>query len=82
MPCIRSRNRSWAFHKVKNPEDIEFIKNSLSDRDFLGFIPYSEDFLQADRRGVSIIDTIGDDLRSTFEEILSKLTATAKSDSV
>ena len=65
-------------NKVKNPEDIEFIKNSLSDYDFLGFVPYSEDFLQADRRGVSIVDTIGDDLRSTFEDILSKLTATAK----
>ena len=69
-------------NKVKNPEDIEFIKNSLPDCDFLGFIPYSEDFLQADRRGVSIVDTIGDDLRSTFEEILTKLATTAKGGSL
>jgi len=60
-------------NKIKRAEDIEFIKNSLSGCYFTGFIPYSEDFLLADRRGVSIIDAISDDLRSTFEGILSTL---------
>jgi len=60
-------------NKVKSPEDMEFIRKSLSDYEVVGFIPYSEDVLQADRQRVSIIDTISDELRATFEEIVSRL---------
>lgn len=38
-------------NKVRNKSDKEYLKNSLPDFNFLGFIPYHQDFIEADING-------------------------------
>lgn len=45
-----------AASKIKNEEDIEFIKARIPEEDILGFVSYSEQIIAADRAGLSPFD--------------------------
>ncbi|SFB34065.1 CO dehydrogenase maturation factor [Acetitomaculum ruminis DSM 5522] len=43
-------------NKVRNEKDEEFIKSKIPAEDFLGFIHYNEDVIDADRQGLAPYD--------------------------
>ncbi len=43
-------------NKVRGPEDEAFIKSRIPDEDFLGFIHYNSEVIDADRKGISPYD--------------------------
>ncbi len=43
-------------NKIRNPKDELFLREHLSDFDFLGFIPYDEALIEADLNGISPFD--------------------------
>ncbi|MEG0912928.1 MAG: carbon monoxide dehydrogenase accessory protein CooC [Oscillospiraceae bacterium] len=52
-------------NKIRGAEDEDFIKSRIPAEDFLGFIHYSTDVIDADRRGISPFDVSS----STVDEI-------------
>ncbi|MEG2677154.1 MAG: AAA family ATPase, partial [Oscillospiraceae bacterium] len=52
-------------NKIRGAEDEDFIKSRIPTEDFLGFIHYSTDVIDADRRGISPFDVSS----STVDEI-------------
>ncbi len=60
-------------NKVTGKEDEAFIRDSLAGHEILAMLPYSEAIRQADRDGVSALDTADEALRTKFEEIYSKI---------
>ncbi|MEG1062020.1 MAG: carbon monoxide dehydrogenase accessory protein CooC [Oscillospiraceae bacterium] len=52
-------------NKIRGAEDEDFIKSRIPAEDFLGFIHYSTDIIDADRRGISPFDVSS----STVDEI-------------
>ncbi|MDI6605021.1 MAG: carbon monoxide dehydrogenase accessory protein CooC [Thermoanaerobacteraceae bacterium] len=53
---IKIKNIFVVFNKVRNKEDIEFLKSNIKD-EFLGFISYDQNIIKADLEGVSPFDT-------------------------
>jgi CO dehydrogenase maturation factor len=51
------RQVSVVANKVRGAEDEEFLKKSVPEADFLGFIRYNNEVASADREGVSPFDT-------------------------
>jgi len=47
-------------NRVRSPEDREFIAATLSDHRILGYLPYSDLALEADRRNVAVFDAAPD----------------------
>ena len=43
--------------KVRDDNDVEYLKSRIPEEDFLGFISYNEEVIEADRKGVSPYDT-------------------------
>jgi CO dehydrogenase maturation factor len=43
-------------NKVRGSKDEAFLKKHLSDFDILGFLPYTEDLIEADLNGASPYD--------------------------
>jgi CO dehydrogenase maturation factor len=43
-------------NKIRNEKDEEFIKSKIPAEDFLGFIHFDEDVVDADRQGSSPFD--------------------------
>jgi CO dehydrogenase maturation factor len=43
-------------NKIRGPKDQEFLKNHLSDFEFIGFLPYDDALIEADLNGVSPFD--------------------------
>ena len=41
-------------NKVRNQGDRDFITQELSDLEILGFIPFADSIIEADRRGISV----------------------------
>ena len=44
-------------NKIRGQKDQDFLEKHLSDFDFLGFIPYDGDLIEADLEGISPYDT-------------------------
>ena len=44
-------------NKIRGQKDQDFLEKHLSDFDFLGFIPYDSDLIEADLEGISPFDT-------------------------
>ena len=59
--------------KIKRPEDEKFIQDAFPAHDIFGFIPYSDQILQSDRAGISVIDSLPEDLMNHFNNILQRL---------
>jgi len=60
-------------NKVMGPEDEDFIRDAFPENEFIGIIPYREEFRRADRDGISVLDGLPDDLLLRFEDILKNL---------
>lgn len=45
-------------NKVRNKSDKEYLENSLHDFTFLGFIPYHQDFIEADIKGLQAFESV------------------------
>jgi CO dehydrogenase maturation factor len=60
-------------NKVKGPEDERFIQESIPDHKILSFIPYSDQILQSDRPGLSVLDDVPEEVMERFESILQTL---------
>jgi CO dehydrogenase maturation factor len=44
-------------NKIRGQKDEDFLKKHLSDFDFIGFMPYDADLIEADLEGISPYDT-------------------------
>jgi CO dehydrogenase maturation factor len=60
-------------NKIKQAEDERFIRDAFPANDIFGFIPYSDQILQSDRAGISVIDILPEDLMEHFNNILQRL---------
>ncbi len=61
-------------NRVRGQEDIDLLKETLPEFDFLGFVPELEEFIEADRKGVrpfENLDDVPDSLRDIAEKVLS-----------
>lgn len=66
-------NIQFVANKITGPDDEKFINNAFPGHDLLGIIPYSEEIRKADRSGQSVLDNLGKDTLSRFENILDRL---------
>jgi len=60
-------------NKVNTKDDEQFLKSSLPDNSFIGFIPYLEDIRKADMLGKNLLEMNNGLLINYFSEILEKL---------
>ncbi|MFC2038538.1 AAA family ATPase [Chloroflexota bacterium] len=61
-------------NRVRNESDKEFLKTTLSDFDFLGFIPYDQAIVEADQAGMSPLDaseSVKAAARAIYESLIS-----------
>lgn len=70
---IGLKNLVFVGNKITNNEDENYIKETLTGSNFLSMIPYSEKIRDADRDGVSVLDTIDERIQAKFMEILLKV---------
>ncbi|NJD03101.1 MAG: carbon monoxide dehydrogenase [Ruminiclostridium sp.] len=70
---IGLKNIVFVGNKITDINDENYIKDSLPGSNFFAMIPYSEKIRDADRDGVSILDTIDEEIRVKFMEILLKV---------
>ena len=60
-------------NKVRNEKDEEFIRKGLSDFEILGFLPYSEEIIEADLMGGAVYRTAPvavEAVRSIYEKLI------------
>ena len=62
-------------NKVSSPEDEQFIREALPELPLLGVIPMHEAFGEADRKGITPLDILPEEIKETFQSILEKLKA-------
>jgi CO dehydrogenase maturation factor len=60
-------------NKLRSKADEDLIRQAVSGREILGFIPFSEALLANDRDGRSVIDDLDDSLLALFEDMAGKL---------
>jgi len=54
---IRLNNIALVGNKIRNKKDEQFLKYHLADFEFIGFIPYDDNLIEADLKGISPYDT-------------------------
>jgi CO dehydrogenase maturation factor len=54
---IHLKNIAVVGNKIRGPKDEEFLRAHLKDFEFLGFLPYDNDLIEADLSGVSPYET-------------------------
>lgn len=59
-------------NKVRNKSDEEFITKELAGMEILGFIPFAESIIEADRRGVSVYKN-SPEAAAAVQEIFKKI---------
>ena len=67
------KNIQLIANKIKQPEDERFIISAFPEHNIFSFIPYSDQILQSDRPGISVLDNISEGLTGCFENILQRL---------
>lgn len=67
-----------AANKLCSPEDEAFIRETLPSLPYLGAIPYSQALRDADRDGVSVLDTDDLAVNNAFKRILAEIEAMKK----
>jgi len=70
---IGLKNLQLIANKVSSPEDEQFIRNALPELPVLGVIPAHDAFAEADRKGITPLDVLPEELKETFQSILQKL---------
>jgi CO dehydrogenase maturation factor len=69
---IALRNVAIVGNKVRNADDEEFLKASLPDFEFLGFLPQDDRLIEADLRGVSPYD-VDSPAKARVKEMVGRL---------
>ena len=61
-------------NKIRDPEDEAFIREKIPAEDFLGFIHYNRDIMEADREGKSPYDFSPEAIReiTAIKEIIDR----------
>lgn len=59
-------------NKIRGEKDKEFLQTHLSDLEFIGFLPYSDAFIEADLNGCSPFDT-DSPAKDEIREIITRL---------
>ena len=67
------KNVSFVANKIRNEEDAEYIRQSFSESELLGEIPFSEAIRQSDRDGISVLDALDAQAIEVFESVFSRL---------
>jgi CO dehydrogenase maturation factor len=70
---IGLKNVVFVGNKITSKADEDFIKESLLDQRFLGFIPYTQTIRNADRDGLSVLQVLDDELLAKFNGIFEKI---------
>ncbi len=60
-------------NRVSNSDDEKRVSTAMPEIPLIGSIPLSKDLAAADRAGISILDGMGAEMQSRFEEILKKI---------
>jgi CO dehydrogenase maturation factor len=71
---LKLKNVAIVGNKVRGDRDKEFIRQGLKGFDILGFIPYSEEIIEADLSGKSVFDTSPEAVnavRKIYENLIS-----------
>ncbi len=71
---IGLKNIGVVGNKVRSQSDREFLKSSLSDFDFLGFIPYDQAVVDADLANLPLLDA-SQQIKEAVKEIYEALLA-------
>jgi CO dehydrogenase maturation factor len=69
---IRLNQVAVVGNKIRSPKDEEFLRKHLPDFEFLGFLPYDDDLIEADLSGTSPYDTPSA-ARKIVADIIDKL---------
>ncbi|MBF0225313.1 MAG: AAA family ATPase [Desulfobacterales bacterium] len=69
---INLKNISIVGNKIRNKEDETFLLNRLSDFNFIGFIPFDNELISADLKGVSPYD-VESKAKERITEIVARL---------
>ncbi len=59
-------------NKIRNPKDEEFLRTHLNDFQFIGFIPFDDDLIEADLAGKAPFDT-AQSAHSVIRALIDKL---------
>ncbi len=70
---IGLNNLQLVANKVASPEDEQFIRAALPELPLLGVIPFHASFAEADRKGITPLEVLPEELKETFKSILEKL---------
>ena len=60
-------------NKITSPEDETFVREALPELPLLGAIPMHDAFAEADRKRISPLDILPEDVIEKFRSILSTL---------
>jgi CO dehydrogenase maturation factor len=69
---IGIHNLGMVGNKVRGPEDRHFLERALEGLQFLGFVPYDQQVIEADLRGEFALQ-VGNATRAALEEIAAHL---------
>ncbi len=69
---IQLNNIAVVGNKIRSSKDEAFLKNHLSDFDFLGFLPYDDALIEADLEGKSPFD-VDSKAKNVMTEMISRL---------
>ncbi len=69
---LRLANLGVVGNKVRHEKDMDFIRQGLPDFEILGYIPYSDEIVEADLAGKSVYDTSPTAVKAV-REIYNKL---------
>lgn len=69
---IGLKKLSFVGNKIRSEKDIEFFKKQMPDFDFLGFIPFASDIIEADLEGRPPFEKDGAGLNAV-KEMIAKL---------
>ena len=70
---IGLKNIRLVANKIKHPEDEEYIQGAFPGQDIISFIPYSDQILQSDRPGLSVLENLTEDMTDRFASIIDRL---------
>jgi CO dehydrogenase maturation factor len=64
-------------NKIRGQRDRDYLMKSLSEYEFLGFIPYDDQIIEADLQG-SFFENLADETRTGLEQIASNVAGMSK----
>ena len=70
---IGIRKVVFVANKIFTSDDEILIRNSFTNNEITGIIPFSEELRMTDRTGQSVLDNLSKDLTDCFQEILNNI---------